>query len=69
MTEPILSGEGSLADQILAGLSSQGFNTGTLADREYERLLAKLTLTERDNSLQDLYSLANEPHRLSGLVE
>lgn len=68
--EPILAGNGSLADQIFNGLVSQGFLTGSLADRERARLLSKLVLAEPQNlSLQDLYDLADEDHRLSGLEE
>jgi hypothetical protein len=70
MFEPTLVGEGSLADQILAGLESQGFEEGSLADREYARLLSKLGLAYTDGySIQDLYSLADEPNRIAGLVE
>lgn len=65
--DPILVGDGSLADRIMAGLISQGFTEGTLADRERARLLAKLVLVEPQNlSIQDLYSLANEENRLAG---
>lgn len=65
--EPILLGSGSLADQMMAGLISQGFTSGSLADRERARLLAKLVLVEPQNlSIQDLYRLANEPNRIAG---
>lgn len=67
--EPTLAGSGSLADQILQGLINQGFTTGSLADRERARLLAKLTLSEPQAlTIQDLYDLADEPNRLAGLV-
>lgn len=66
--EPTLEGDGSIADQIMAGLISQGFNEGSLSDREYSRLLSKLTLTVADGfSIADLYALAAEPNRLAGV--
>lgn len=68
--EPVLAGNGSLADQIFNGLISQGFLTGSLADRERARLLSKLTLSEPQNlSIQDLYELAVEDNRIAGLGE
>lgn len=67
--EPILMGTGSIVDQIMAGLESQGFTEGSLVDREYARLLAKLTLTAPVAlSIQDLYNLAGEENRITGLV-
>lgn len=57
----------SVADLIMADLVSQGYLTGTLADRERARLLDDLLLTEPQNlSLQDLYRLVSEPNRLAG---
>ena len=67
MFEPIFVGEGSFADQMMAGLISQGFTDGSLADRERARLLSKLTLTEPQLlSIQDLYFQAGEVNRLAG---
>lgn len=65
--EPILVGSGSLADQIMAGLISQGFVSGSLADREYDRLLARLGLAYTGiQTLVDLYTLAGEEIRVIG---
>lgn len=67
--EPILLGNGSLADQIMAGLIDQGFLSGSLADREYLRLLSKLALAYTGaQTIADLYFLANEENRIAGLV-
>jgi hypothetical protein len=55
---------------MMAGLVIQGFTTGSLADRERERLTAKLVLSEAvaaTFSISDLYELANETNRLMGL--
>lgn len=66
--EPILAGNGTLADRIFEGLISQGFLTGTIVDREYARLLAKLALTApQPLSLDDLYSRAGEDNRILGI--
>jgi len=66
--EPILLGNGSLADRILAGLIDQGFLSGSLADREYLRLLNKLGLAYTGaQTLADLYELAAEDNRIAGL--
>lgn len=68
--DPILVGDGSLADQIMAGLISQGFVFGSLVDREYARLLAKLGLAYTGAyTILDLYDLANEPVRIEGLED
>jgi len=62
---PILVGSGSLHDQIMAGLESQGFSIGSISDRERARLLAKLVLIEpQPLSLYDLYDRADEPYRI-----
>jgi hypothetical protein len=68
--EPTLLGNGSLADQIMAGLIDQGFIEGSIADREYARLLAKLSLLHGVSyTMADLYFLAEEPNRLAGIME
>lgn len=67
--EPLLLGNGSLADQMMAGLIDQGFLSGSLVDREYMRLLNKLGLSYTGaQTIQDLYNLANEDSRVAGLV-
>lgn len=65
--EPILVGSGSLNDQIMAGLVSQGFTSGSIADRERGRLLAKLELSPLVTglSLYDLYRQADEVPRIT----
>lgn len=66
--DPILVGTGSIIDQIMAGLISQGFTTGSVSNRERARLLSKLVLTEpQSKSLEDLYGLASESNRLYGI--
>lgn len=66
--EPTLVGNGTLADRIMAGLIDQGFLTGTIVDREYARLLSKLSLTApQPKSLDDLYSMAGEDNRILGI--
>lgn len=66
--EPTLVGNGSLADRIIAGLIDQGFLVGTITDREYARLLAKLLLVApQPYSINDLYSLADEDNRIAGI--
>lgn len=68
--EPILAGEGSLADQIMAGLAEQGFVFGSITDREYQRLLSKLGMAYTGNyTIMDLYTLAEEPPRIIGLED
>jgi hypothetical protein len=64
--EPIELGDGSRNDCIMAGLVSQGFTSGTIADRERARLLAKLELSPpvEGYSLYDLYRTAAEQPRL-----
>jgi hypothetical protein len=66
--EPILLGNGTLADQIYAGLASQGFVTGSLADKEQLRLLTKLEVEYEGQTLQDLYFAAGETNRLLGIL-
>jgi hypothetical protein len=66
--EPTLVGNGTLADRIFAGLIDQGFLTGSIVDREYARLLAKLALiAPQSYSLEDLYSRAGEKNRIKGI--
>lgn len=68
--EPILVGSGSITDQIMAGLISQGFTTGSVSDRERARLLARLLLVEPQKlSMMDLYTLANENNRLWEIIQ
>lgn len=63
--EPLLEGDGSISDQIFRSLTTQGFTEGTIVDREYGRLLAKLSLAAPQSySLDDLYSLAGEIKRI-----
>lgn len=64
--DPILSGSGSINDQIMAGLVIQGFTTGSITDRERARLLAKLgfSATIAGYSLYDLYREAAEEPRI-----
>jgi hypothetical protein len=67
MTEPVLSGTGSLHDRIIAGLESQGFIVGTITDREIDRLEAKTLVLITDGfSIADLYRIAGEPMRIVG---
>lgn len=55
----------SRIDTIFTSLTSAGYTTGTIHDRERKRLLAALALTEPQRlSLQDLYKLASERPRL-----
>lgn len=52
-------------DNIMASLVSAGYTTGTIQDRERQRLLTALALVEPQRlSLQDLYKLASERPRL-----
>lgn len=52
-------------DTIMAELVAAGYTFGTILDRERQRLLAALTLTEPQNlSLQDLYFKTGERPRL-----
>jgi hypothetical protein len=63
--EAILAGNGSLIDQVMNGLITQGFLAGTVTDRERDRLLNKLALVAPQNlSMMDLYTLAGESNRL-----
>jgi len=65
--DPIELGTGSKHDRIMAGLVSQGFITGSIQDRERQRLLAKLVLSEpQSKTLYDLYEQAGEFNRIDG---
>lgn len=68
MTDPVLSGDGSLSDQIIAGLDTQGFSEGTINDRERARLEAKLSSSDSNKSISDLYEEASEDQRIAGEV-
>lgn len=47
-------------DNYLAYLIQLGYITGTVADREYARLIAKTGVTPAGHTLYDLYYLAGE---------
>jgi len=64
MTEPIEVGQGSKIDRIMAGLVSQGYTEGTVADRERQRLLDKTQLSH--GTILDLYREAGEEARIVG---
>jgi len=52
-------------DNIMAALVGAGYTTGSINDRERQRLLTALALTEPQRlSLQDLYKLAGEKPRV-----
>lgn len=64
-TDPIVSGGGSVRDQIFQGLIAQGFTEGSITDRERARLLLKAGLEAPQNlSMMDLYTLVGEENRL-----
>lgn len=53
-------------DNIMTELIGAGYTTGTITDRERQRLLAKTGSTGVGKTMDDLYFMANEPNRLVG---